>query len=994
MRIRARHLGIAMTALFSLGSAALHAQVSVTTYHYDNARTGQNVQETTLTPANVDSTQFGKLFTVAVDGAVYAQPLYLPNVSIGGGTHNVVYVATQHDSVYAIDADTGTQYWRKSLIPAGGSSVSSGTDLNCADILTEVGITGTPVIDSTTGTLYVVAKVKVNGAILQYLHALDVSTAAEKFAGPASIQASVAGTASDGSGGLVTFNPRQQNQRSALLLENGHVVIAWSSHCDNSPWHGWVMSYNASTLSLEGVLNTSPNGYSNGVWMAGSGPAADAGGNIFLATGNGTWDSKDWGDSVLRLGPPSNATLPLLDYFTPYDQASLSAADDDLSSGGLILLPTLANGKQLLTAMGKEGTIYLIDRTNLGKYCITLTPACAKSDTNIVQEIPGAFTGIWNVPAYWNGNLYWGGGNDWTGASEAMKAFSFNANNSGLISTSATSVTAMAFAFPGPVPSVSANGTSNGIVWGLDNHSWGSTCANGANCQVLYAYDATNLAIMLYNSGQAAGNRDVPGSAVKFTTPTIANGKVYVPSNGTVSAFGLLNLAPAPATAPTFSPGSGSYTSTQTVTLSDPTPGAVIYYTTDGSIPSTSSAKYSAPLSIGTSTTVNAIATASGYANSAVSRATYAISAPGGTTTSPVGLSTAFDVYGIVNSGTAVSNGGLDTSGYAYAGNLLGSAVAWAGVPFNFGSAGAASAVSGGTVTLPAGAYATLNLLATGVHGNQVNQTFVVTYTDGTTTKITQSLSDWFTPQNYAGESKAVTMAYRVAPNGAIDNRTFYLYGYSFAINSAKAVKSVTLPSNRSVVVLAITLSGSAPVPPPVTVSTPVNLTSIANLYGMFDNGMAVTNGGLDGLGYAYSKTLLGASVTWSGATFNLGAAAVADAATGGSLPLPAGNFTALKVLAAAVGGNQANQTFTVTYTDGTVTVVPQSLSDWFTPQSYAGESKASTMAYRLLPTGAADNRTFYLYGYSFAINNTKTVASITLPAGRHVVVLAMTLVP
>jgi hypothetical protein len=987
MGCSAYRLGLTAAALSWMCSTSLHAQVSVTTYHNDNARTGQNLQETTLTPANVNSAQFGKLFTITVDGAVYAQPLYLSNVSIGGATHNVVYVATQHDSVYAIDADTGRIYWQKSLIPAGGSSASSGTDLNCGDIATEVGITGTPVIDSTTGTLYVVAKVKVNGAILQYLHALDVSTAAEKFGGPVSIQATAAGNASDGSGGIVPFNARTQNQRPGLLLENGHVVIGWSAHCDNGPFHGWVMSYGATTLSQEGVYNASPNGYGGGVWMSGGGLAADSSGNIYFATGNGSWSGVNLSDSVVKLGPPAGSTLPVLDYFTPYNQATLSSGDRDVSAGGLILLPTLANGKQLLTIIGKAGTIYLIDRNDMGKYCALQTPACTDTDPDIVQEIVGAFSGLWSSPAYWNGNLYWSSGNDDTGKAEPLKAFSFNAGNSGLISTSPTSVSATTFGFSGPVPSVSSNGSSNGILWGLDNSKYGSACAGATNCQVLYAYDATNLTKMLYSSSQAAGNRDVPGSAVKFTTPTVANGKVYVPSNGAISAFGLLNASSPIATAPTLSPGTGTYTLPVSVTITDTTPGAVIYYTTDGSNPTSSSAKYASALTISTSATVKAIAAANGYISSSISSATYTISASS-STTSPVSLAAAFNVYGIVNNGSPVTNGGLDTYGFAYSENLLGSSVTWAGVTFNLGSAGAASAVSNATIALPAGNYATLNLLAAGIHGNQVNQAFVVTYTDGSTTTITQSLSDWYAPQNYTGESKAATMAYRITGSGAQQTGPFYLYGYSFAINPAKTVKSVTLPNNRSVVVLAATLSGGATTQPPAG-ATAVSLTSVANVYGMFNDGSPVTNGGLDTYSFAYSKTLLGASVSWSGTTFALGGAGAADAASGVTIPLPAGNFTSLQLLATATHGNQLNQTFTVTYTDGTTTVISQSLSDWFTPQSYAGESKASTMGYRLTANGAADNRTFYLYGYSLAINGAKTVKSLTLPGNRGVVVLA-----
>jgi len=241
-------------------SGLLHAQVNVTTYHNDIARTGQNTQETILTPANVNSSQFGKFFSVPVDGAVYAQPLYLSAVSIAGGTHNVLYVVTEHDSVYAIDADFGTVYRQVTLIPAGGNTVSSASNLNCGDLVPEVGITGTPVIDPTTGTLYVVAKSVVSGSIVQYLHALDVATLVEKLNGPVAIQATVSGTGYDSSGGSVIFNATQENQRAALLLENGHVVIGWSAHCDHAPWHGWVMSYNASTLAQEAVFNVSPNG--------------------------------------------------------------------------------------------------------------------------------------------------------------------------------------------------------------------------------------------------------------------------------------------------------------------------------------------------------------------------------------------------------------------------------------------------------------------------------------------------------------------------------------------------------------------------------------------------------------------------------------------------------------------------------------------------------------------------------------------------------------
>jgi len=991
MKAPVRRVPITLAMFLIACAAPLHAQPIVATYHNDNSRTGQNTQETTLTPVNVNSTQFGKLFTVAVDGFVYAQPLYLSNVTIAGATHNVLYVATEHDSVYAIDADTARIYWQKSLLPAGGSPVSSGTDLACGDVATEVGVTGTPVIDPANGTLFVVAKVKVGGVISQYLHALDVSTADEKFGGPVQIQASVPGTGTGGNGSVVSFDPKMENQRAALLLTNDHVVISWSAHCDNPPWHGWLMSYGATNLVLEGVYNPSADGGANGIWMAGSGPAGDASGNIYIATGNGNWNgTTNLGDSVIKLGPPANGQFPILDYFTPFNQATLSTDDEDLSAGGLILLPPLPSGQQLLTLIGKEGRLYLVDRSNMGKYCGT-QPGCTSSDPNIVQEIPNAFTGMWGVPAYWNGNLYWGGGNDDTGAAEALKAFGFNANNSGLVSTAPTSSTTKAFNFSGPIPSVSSNGAADGIVWALDNGAVGSTCSNGVNCQVLYAYEAANLGHLLYNSSQAANHRDVPGGAVTFTTPTVVNGKVYVGSARAVSAFGLLSSASPVATAPTFSPPSGTYATTQSVTLADTTPGAVIYFTTDGTTPTNASRVYTSPIHISTATIIKAFASATGYTNSAVVSASYTI-APSGQAPVGVNLAGAFNVVAIASDGSPVANGGMDTLGYAYSGNLLEPAVAWGGSIFAMGAAGGASGASGLTVSLPAGNYSTLNILAAGVRGNQVNQAFTVTYTDGTTTKIQQSLSDWAHPQSYSRESIALTMAYRLTSKGATAAGPFYLYGYTFAIDSTKTVKSVTLPANRNVVVLASSLSPVGPTQP--SNPTAVNLSASCNVHGIASNGTAVAAGGLDTLGYAYSGNLLGTSVTWSGTAFTLGNPNVADAVSTATVQLPAGSFSTLKLLATAARGNQANQTFTVTYTDGASTVVQQSLSDWAAPQNYTGESKAVTMAYRVTSTGSTPAGTFYLYGYSLAIDHTKTVKSLTLPGNRKVVVLAATLLP
>jgi hypothetical protein len=645
------HIGIVAVALFCTFLISLQAQVRVTSYHNDNSQSGQNTQETILTPANVNSNQFGKLFSVSVNGYVYAQPLYLSNVNIGSGTHNVLYVATEHDSLYAIDADTGKVYWQVSLIPSGGSTVNSGSDLACGDLVPEVGITGTPVIDTSTGTIYLVAKSKVNGSLIQYLHAIDVATSVEKFGGPMLIQATVPGTASDGNGTTVNFSPHFENQRAGLLLVNGHVVIGWGSHCDISPWHGWIMAYSASTLAQEAAFNTSADGRGNGIWMAGGGLATDSNGNIFFATGNGTWNgTTDYGDSIVKLGPPSGGSFPVLDYFTPYNQSSLAGGDSDLGSGGLVLLPALPSGRQLLTQMGKEGTMFVIDINKMGQYCVNEVPPCQGRDSNIVQEIPGATAGVWGTPAYWNGSVYWAGGT--SGVPDNLKAFSFNSNDSGLISTSPTSESSQTFSFPAPSLSISANGNVNGILWGLDNSGFGSTCSSGsASCQVLYAYDATNLANMLYNSSQAPNNRDIPGAAVKFATPTIANGKVYVGSQLRVSAYGMISTTPTAAT-PTFNTAPGSYTGTITVTLSDSTSSATIYCTTDGSTPTASSPRCGS-VAINSTTILKAMATASGFNPSAIASGNFTID-PGAT---GIIYGSGFTSTGLTFNGSAKLNG-------------------------------------------------------------------------------------------------------------------------------------------------------------------------------------------------------------------------------------------------------------------------------------------------------------------------------------------------
>jgi len=556
-RVFSRCKAAALLAVAIPSWIAACSQVNVTTQHYDNARTGQNSSETILTPANVNVNQFGKLFTTVVDGFVYAQPLYMADISINGGSHNVVYVATAHDSVFAIDASTGAILKQVSFIdPAAGITTVSSTDVKCPAIPPEVGITGTPVIDPNSQTLYVVARTKENGAFVQRLHALDLSTLSEKFGGPVQIQASVPGKGVGNVAGQVSFDPLLENSRTGLLLQNGLVYVGFASLCDYGKYHGWLMAYNAGTLALSGVLNTTPNGEQGGIWQSGAGLAGD-GTNVFLATGNGTFDGlSDFGESILRVGPPLNGALPVADDFTAFNQSTLNKGDVDVGSGGLVLLPDLPAGsphQQLLVQAGKEGRIYLLDRNDLGQYC----SVCSTVDTQTVQELPGALVGLWGMPTYWNGSVYFAAASD-TGLNDSLKAFSFNANGSGLLSTVPTSLSANIFRFPGSVSSVSSSGTSNGIIWTLDNSNYGPAC-----CQALYAYDATNLANQLYNSNQNS-LRDSPGGAVKFSIPTVANGMVYVGSKGSLSGYGLL-----PSNVPTLTLSSSENPSfpTQSVTV-------------------------------------------------------------------------------------------------------------------------------------------------------------------------------------------------------------------------------------------------------------------------------------------------------------------------------------------------------------------------------------------------------------------------------------------
>jgi hypothetical protein len=536
-----------------LCAATLYPQPSVLTWHNDNARTGQNLQETILTQANVNSSTFGKLFSIGVDGKVDGQPLYVPGLTIPAqGVHNVLYIATENDSVYAVDADNGTVL-RQATLLVGSETPSD--DRSCGQVTPEIGVTATPVIDPGSGphgTIYVVAMSKDSGGNYhQRLHALDLTTLAEEFSGPVAVTATISGTGEES-----TFLPGQHKDRAALLLANGIVYTTWSSHCDIQPYTSWVIGYNESNLTQQPtVLNLVPDGDQGGIWASGSGPQADGEGNIYVPLGNGTFSnganpiqlngsgfpvSPNYGNAYVKMSS-SGGNLAVADYFTMSGTVSESGADQDLGSGGGMLLPPLNDphgvSRNLAVAAGKDGNIYVMDTANLGKFNPS-TDEMYQQLTDVIAN--GDNVGEWGSPAWFNGTLYYGG------QGSALMAFAFA---DGKFGTSPTSQSAEVFPYPGTTPSVSANGTSNGIVW----------ATVGSGVAALYAYNAGNLTDMLYNSNQAANGRDQFGNANKFVFPTIVNGKVYVASNagaaGEVTAFGLLVPPPSPVS---VSPNSGS----------------------------------------------------------------------------------------------------------------------------------------------------------------------------------------------------------------------------------------------------------------------------------------------------------------------------------------------------------------------------------------------------------------------------------------------------
>ena len=510
----------------------------VFTYHNDLARDGANSQEYALASSSVTSSTFGKLFSCAVDGAIYAQPLWVANLTINSVKHNAVFVATQHDSLYAFDADANpcVQLWKVSIIDNmhGGSGAETSVPSGPGGLLgtggtiaTEIGITGTPVIDPSTNTLYVVSKsVDQSGSnFCQRLHAIDITTGAEKFNGPTNITSSITFPGTGDGGTTVSFDARQENQRPGLALVNGIVYVAWASHEDTPPFYGWVVGFNASTLAVANVLNVTPNVQYGGIWMSGGAPSADSNNNLYLITGNGTFDAKsgsapnnDYGDCFLRL----SSGLTVTSYFTPSDQESDEANDNDFGAGGAAIVLNVPSGtlQHLVIGGGKDGTLYVLNGDNMG----------GSGDSNALQYF-SIGNAIFATGAFWNNHLYIGG------IYGPLLSYSFNSSTY-LFNISTVRQSSTIYGFPDPTPSVSSAGSSSGIVWALDNSNFCPSPSTNCGPAVLHAYDAMDVASELWNSSLVP--TDAAGNAVKFAVPTVANGKVYVGTRGnnTGGAFG------------------------------------------------------------------------------------------------------------------------------------------------------------------------------------------------------------------------------------------------------------------------------------------------------------------------------------------------------------------------------------------------------------------------------------------------------------------------
>ncbi|HEY0752739.1 MAG TPA: hypothetical protein VGD98_02075 [Ktedonobacteraceae bacterium] len=906
------------------------ASTAVTTYKQDNSHSGDQKNETILNTSNVNASKFGKKVSYPVDGQIYAQPLFVPDVTINGTNHNVVFVATEHDSVYAFDADQTSAVaplWHTSYLTSSNIISATNTDVKCNDMIPENGLSGTPVIDTSTHTLYVVVQTEdiTNGSPGKFtykLHAIDITTGQDKPGSPITISATVSGTGVDSSGGKITFNAATERQRAGLLMSQGKVYVAFGSLCDINPYHGWIMSYayDGSAFQQINVYNSTPNGTRGGLWAGGGAIVADSVGDIYAVTGNGSFNgTSNFGDSFIRL----NSSLQVKDYFSPFNQSCLDGQDSDLGSGGPLLIP----GQNRLLGAGKEGRVYVMDTTNLGGYTNPYTDAVdlcknQQGHTNIdkvVEELPPTtIRGLYTSGAYWqntNGQqfVYYAGSND------NMKAFAFSG---GLLSPSISSEGPEVYSFTGGNPVVSSdNGAAGtGIVWALAPSGSGTSQVG-----VLRAYDALNLGNELYNS-QMNSSRDSLGltNYVKFSAPTVANGEVFVPAKGALSIYGLI---------------SGGSSSTPT---GSPTP--------------TGTPNPNGYNNIGVSYDNNP--TAANYDNGGRSYSSSALTADG-----------------ILQNGQVTGSGFM----FRWPGVLPGVADNW---------------VANGEVinVTPVSNADHIGLLGSASGGAGSGQA-TLTYTDSTTQSVTLAFNDW-AAQNattlVAGNSVVATMPYRNLKTGQ-QTIAMDLYIASIPLQAGKTLKSITLPAivtGGQIHVFAITTSSlSAPIYNNVCIQEDGGL----NPGGTSDNGN-LSPSNCDNGGYAYSATALqkagvvrGLQVaannfifTWPDVATNEADNYVANGQTISADPV--NKADTLGFLGMATNG-AASGTAVIQYTDGTSQSVTLGLTDWGAGTLSFGNSIALQMPYRDRPDGSKQTVTMSLFVATVPLNTSKTFASVTLPA-------------
>jgi len=992
-----RFVSAALLLVAALAGPLAAQTPTISTGQYNNNRTGANLNETLLTTSNVNVNQFGKVASLPLDGREYGHALFIPNVTLplaGGGTYttNVLYVATQKNTIFAFDANTlsTTPLWQTNLGASVPSQTASGGYCPAFSAGNELGILSTPVIDTTTNTIYAVSTspTSTGTAYEFFLNALDITTGKPKFGSPVQIQGQVAGTGYDNVNGVITLNQDARHaQRTALLLSGGNIYMGFGS-CgpDADPWHGWVFSYSASNLSQNWVFNTTPNDMRGGVWQSGMGIAGDASGNIYFTTGNGDPKNQDSdSDGVVML---SAAGTP--DFYQMPDWSDLSGEDLDVSSDGVILVP---NTNYLLVG-GKMG-IMSVMQPNAGALTVLQSFQATNACPTPLQE---STCHKMRGDAFWSdggtgGYLYvWG-----SSATDPVNAYHFSNGSFGTTPTPSSQNTSVSLGANDAGLSVSANQSQagTGILW--------------ANAQtVLYAFDAGNVANQLWNNGQNAA-RDGGLQFSHWVEPIVAQGHVYLPwynnDAGGIAVYGLLGTTGTPDFSLTVAPGSQTViagnSTTYTVTGS-PLNGfsgsislAAQGFPTGatGSFnPTSISATGTSTLTVTTSTATPLGAdtfTVTGTSGSLTHTVNGSLTVNSASSSGvQVSLSSIYNRTGIVTDGTSFV-GGLDGDGNAYSANLLGTTQTYNNLSFIIGSPNVPNVVSSGaTIPLPSGFYTTLSFLGTGANGSQSSQVFTVTYGDGSTQTFTQSLSDWHPYSNKPGETTVLSMAYRDVWNGTKNAGTFDLYAYSFTLNSAKSVASLTLPNNANVVVVAVTLVPSATV-------VAVPLTSSYNRNGIVTDGTSFSNTGLDLDGDSYSANQLGTSLVFNGSTFTFGPANAPDVVSNGAvIPLPSGQFSKLNMLGIGVNGIQKSQTFIVTYTDNSTSLITQGLSNWVPNGNQAGETTVLTMPYVDVWNGTKKTKTFALYGYTFLLNPAKSVSTITLPNNKNVVVLGLSLVP